>query len=184
MNIIARLKILLLAVVGLLTGCIDWVEDAQDLRRFVAETKQRPAGAIEPLPEFKPYHSFVYEGASLREPFVPLVTIELAPEVEPEIVADELKPDESRKKEYLESFALDQLTMVGTIFKQDEDTTWALIRDSNAELHRVAEGNYMGLDHGEIIALNEREIVLSEIIQNGRGGWMKRSRSIAISELE
>ena len=184
MNVIPKLKIFSLSIVVLLTGCIDWVEDAQDLRDFVATTKQKPAGVIEPLPEFKPYHSFVYEGASLREPFVPLVTVELVPEAEPEVVVDELKPDDGRKKEYLESFAIDQLTMVGTIFKQDENTTWALIRDSNAELHRVAEGNYMGLDHGEIVALNEREIVLSEIIQNGRGGWMKRSRNIAISELE
>lgn len=180
------LKLSLFSVFLILSGCIDWVDDTEDLKRFVAEVQAKPKGQVQPLPEFKPYHSFVYEGASLREPFQPLVIAEPVDEVVAAIAPDpeELKPDLERKKEYLESFALDQLEMVGTIYKKDEEKLWALVKDTNAEIHRVTEGNHMGLDFGEIISLNEREIVLLEVIKNGRGGWMKRSRNLALTEQE
>ena len=42
----------------------------------------------------------------------------------------------------------------------------------------------MGLDHGEIVSLDERQINLVEIITNGRGGWMKRTRSLVLNEPE
>ncbi|MCP4596493.1 pilus assembly protein PilP [Neptuniibacter sp.] len=177
-------QLILLAVFVGLTGCVDWVEDTQDLKKFVSKTKAAPAGKIKPLPEFKPYHSFVYEGASMREPFEPLVPVQVVDAVDENESADALKPDLERQKEYLETFALDELEMVGTIFKKDEQRLWALIKDSNAEIHRVTEGNYMGLDFGEIVTLDEREIVLLEIIKNGRGGWMKRSRNLALKEKE
>ncbi|MGB0204423.1 MAG: pilus assembly protein PilP [Neptuniibacter sp.] len=177
--------IFLLLLSFTLSGCVDWVEDKQDLVQFVNNAKAAPSGKIEPLPEFKPYHSFVYEGASMREPFV-----ELVPYTEPEEVdkviaeAGGLQPDQQRQKEYLESFAVDQLEMVGTILKKDDSTLWALIKDSNAEVHRVSKGAYMGLDFGQIVEVDEEKVVLSEIVTNGRGGWMKRSRNLVLSGQE
>lgn len=179
---IIRFLALLIAFISL-PGCVDWVEDTQDLAKFVANTKAKPAGKIKPLPNFEPYHSFVYEGASMREPFEPLVPVQ-AVEATSGSDTEVLKPDFERQKEYLETFALDKLEMVGTIYKKDEQRLWALIKDGNSEIHRVTEGNHMGLDFGEIVTLDEREIVLLEIIKNGRGGWMQRSRSLALSEQE
>jgi type IV pilus assembly protein PilP len=170
-----------------LTGCVDWVEDTSDLKRFVADAQAKPAGRITPLPEFKPYHSFVYKGASMREPFTPLIPIVLSDAVDDQVnngTDNGIKPDEAREKDYLESFALDQLIMVGTITEKSDNTLWALIRDRNAEIHRVTMGNYMGLDFGEIVSLNERKIELIEIVTNGRGGWMKRPRNLALDEQE
>ncbi|WP_415899901.1 pilus assembly protein PilP [Neptuniibacter sp. QD48_11] len=171
-------------VTSLLAGCVDWVDDTTDLQKYVAKTNQIKGGKIEPLPEFQPYNSFVYEGASLREPFR---AIELAPEKEslPEDgLFGELKPDSEREKSYLESFAIDNLNMVGTINQRDDDRLWALVKDNNSEIHRVTVGDYMGLDHGEIISLDELQINIIEIIKNGRGGWMKRTRSLALNEPE
>lgn len=167
-----------------LSGCIDWVDDTSDLKRFVADQNNQPASQIEPLPEFKPYHGFVYEGASMREPFVPLIPIITVQDQEIELEeTSKIKPNENREKEYLETFALDALTMVGTIEMKGGEL-WALVKDSNAELHRVTVGNFLGLDHGEITSLDERNVHLSEIISNGRGGWLKRPRSIALVEQE
>lgn len=168
-----------------LTGCVDWVDDKQDLTQFVNKAKAMPAGKIEPLPEFKPYHSFVYEGSAMREPFVELVAVSESEVDDPASpVGGGLQPDLARKKAYLESFAVDQLSMVGTIFKKDDDSLWALVKDSNSEIHRVTLGDYMGLDFGQIVELDEQKIVLSEIVTNGRGGWMKRSRNLVLSEQE
>lgn len=55
-----------------LSGCL-WVDDTDDLQRYTREQQARPSGKIEPLPTFKPYESFVYEGSTLRDPFRKLV---------------------------------------------------------------------------------------------------------------
>lgn len=179
--------LLLLLAALTLSGCVDWVGDKQDLVQFVNKTKAAPSGKIKPLPEFKPYHSFVYEGASMREPFVALIPYVEAEEVEgadPKNAAGGLQPDIGRQKEYLESFAVEQLKLVGSIYEKDSNTFWALIQDSNSEVHRVATGAFMGLDYGLVVEVAEQRVVLSEIVSNGRGGWMKRSRSLVLSEQE
>jgi type IV pilus assembly protein PilP len=43
-------------------------------------------------------------------------------------------------------------------------------------------GNYLGNDYGEVTAISERELQLVEIISNGRGGWMKRPRTLMLEE--
>lgn len=178
--------VVLVAIASSLSGCVDWVDGTTDLKQFVVTQNSQSAGQIEPLPEFKPYHSFVYEGASMREPFTPLLPIAIEPDSDEKLVSEEptrLKPDQKREKEYLESFAVDALVMVGTI-ELKNGSLWALVKDSNSELHRVSVGNFMGLDHGEITSIDDRSIRLSEIISNGRGGWMKRPRSIDLLEQE
>ncbi len=179
--------LLLLVATLLLSGCVDWVDDKRDLVQFVNKTKAAPSGKIKPLPDFKPYHSFVYEGASLREPFAALVPYSEPEEIEdeePKAEAGGLQPDLERQKEYLESFALEQLEMVGSIFKKDDQAIWALVKDSNAEVHRVGKGSHLGLDFGLVVDIDEQGIVLSEIVTNGRGGWMKRSRNLVLSGQE
>src|SRR6185437_17159772 len=42
-----------------------------DLQQFIRQTDQQPGGHVEPLPEIKPYETFVYDDQSLRSPFVP-----------------------------------------------------------------------------------------------------------------
>lgn len=161
-----------------LQGCI-WVEDTSDLRAFVAERSSRPVGEIPPLPEFKPYEAFVYEGSSLRNPFRAMVLEVIE---EPEEVS-EVFPDIDRIPEYLERYAVDNLAMVGTITSPiNADQFFALVRDPEGEVHRVEVGDYLGLDSGQVVSMDERRIELSEIVSNGRGGWMTRPRTIALPE--
>ncbi|MCD8512400.1 MAG: pilus assembly protein PilP [Nitrincola sp.] len=163
-----------------LQGCI-WIEDTTDLRAFVADRSSRPVGEIPPLPEFKPYEAFVYEGSSLRNPFRAMVP-EVA--VAPEIVS-EVFPDPDRIPEYLERYAVDNLSMVGTITSPlNADQFFALVRDPLGEVHRVQMGDFLGLDSGQVVGLDERRIELSEIVSNGRGGWMKRPRFITLPETD
>ncbi|WP_415906418.1 pilus assembly protein PilP [Neptuniibacter sp. QD72_48] len=179
-------RVLSLFLVGfLLSGCVNWVADTADLKSFVSKTNKLKGGSIEALPEVKPYSSFVYEGASMREPFraiVPVVATEELGASENQL--SDLQPDNDREKDYLENFSIDKLNMVGTINQRDDGRLWALIEDTNSEIHRVTVGDYMGLNHGEIVSLDERQINLLEIIKNGRGGWMKRTRSLALNEQE
>ena len=63
-----RLACVALAAVGyaLLTAC----SSADDeLTRFIEDTKKQPGGRVEPLPEIKPYETYVYAATDLRSPF-------------------------------------------------------------------------------------------------------------------
>lgn len=165
-------------MVLLIQGCI-WVDDTSDLRAFVADRSSLPVGNIDPLPEFKPYEAFVYEGSSLRNPFRVMESEVL--EV-PEEISD-VFPDPQRIADYLEQYAVDNLSMVGSITSpMEEQLMYALVKDPLGEVHRVQMGDYLGLDNGQVVALDERRIELSEIVSNGRGGWMKRPRTIVLPE--
>ena len=168
-------------VISMASGCI-WVEDTSDLSRFVTDVQAKPKGKIEPLPTFEPYHSFVYQGASLRDPVVPLVRVVSTLENVELDDNDGLQPDQNRPRSYLEQFAVDQLSMVGTIGKAENDFFWALVLDDNREIHRVKIGDYLGLDFGRVVAVSDQQLDLLEIISNGRGGWMQRPRIIELAE--
>jgi type IV pilus assembly protein PilP len=172
----------LLFVFASLSGCV-WVEDPADLRLFIREKLAAPAGSVEPLPEFKAYENFVYEGPWLRNPFVPMVPLVIQESAE-EVVLSRVHPDFNRIKSYLEEFPVDQLVMVGTISSPLNRELIALVRDPNSEIHQVKVGDHLGLDYGEVVGLSEREISLTEIVADGRGGWINRPHSIELPVLK
>jgi type IV pilus assembly protein PilP len=158
------------------TGC---ARDMKDLEAKVEEMKKRPGGRIEPLPQVKPYETFIYDAYELREPFTPdSSTRQLAASADGD--GDGLQPDFNRSREYLEEFPLDTLRMVGTLELRGEN--YALIRTNDGAVHRVSVGNYIGQNHGHITAVSETRIDLTEIIPDGSGGWTERRTGIALSE--
>ena len=173
------------ALLGAFSGCV-WVESTDDLVAFVIEVQKRASRPIKLLPAFVAYEAFVYEGASLRNPFVK--RIQYVPEtIEDQQFAVDLgdtpAPDEQRLKTYLEGFAIKDLSMVGNISK-GSGGAWALIVDPNGEIHRVSIGDYIGMDYGKVISVDVKKIKLLEVISNGRGGWVVRPQRIAIVELK
>ncbi len=160
----------------LLVGC-GAGSDHSDLRNFIKETKRRPGGQIEPLPPFVPYKSFSYSAMTLRSPFD-----RPSKELERVVlgVKSDVKPDLGREKEYLESFNIESLKMVGTIEKQGQ--LWALINDGRQGVHFVSVGSYMGKNHGRITSMDKRNIELIEIVPDGAEGWVERPKVIRLSE--
>ena len=159
----------------LITGCAD--TDYADLESFVAEVKQRQKGVIDPLPEIKTVEPFVFNIEDLRDPF------ELDEKVEPqEEVKSEngLRPDTSRSREELESYELDSLRMVGTLFLNN--ALWGLVKANDGTIHRVHAGNYMGRNFGKIVRVREDQIELIEIIPDSPGAWRERKASLDLTE--
>lgn len=167
--------LLVITVSMFLTGCSG--EKHSDLVAYVEKTKAKKARPIPPLPEIKPYDSFIYEKEDRRDPFAPFIE-----EIRSEQAKDDgLTPDINRKKEALEEFPLDSLKYVGTLEKKG--IVWALISAPDNTVYRVQVGNHMGSNYGEILNITENEIALKEIIPNGAtGGWMDRPTAISISE--
>ena len=167
--------VLLLAAPLLLTACSS--EQHGDLVSYVKKVKARPGSGIKPLPEVKPYETFVYIDEDRRDPFSQYIE-----EIRKQETADAgLRPDITRKREALEEFPLDSLKYVGTLEKKG--TVWALISAPDNTVYRVQVGNHMGSNYGEILEITETEVKLKEIIPNGAtGGWVDRIASLSLSE--
>lgn len=178
MDKVRFLNWLVVGLVVTLVGCSN-SGNHRDLQDYITETKRRPKGQIDPLPSFRPYRAFTYSAMTLRSPFDPPV------EEKTRTVAasgSKIKPDLSREKEYLESFNLSALLMVGTLKK--DGTLWALISDGEGGVHRVTTGNFIGKNHGKIVAANEGELSVVEIVSDGLQGWLERPRTIKLQEKE
>ncbi|HMH87579.1 MAG TPA: pilus assembly protein PilP, partial [Steroidobacteraceae bacterium] len=78
-----------------------------DLQKWIEVTKKKPGGRIQPLPEVKPYETYVYAAANLRSPFQPQGPNSANGQAN-------LRPSSRRNREFLEGFSLDTLRMVGT----------------------------------------------------------------------
>ena len=90
------------------------------------------------------------------------------------------RPDPDRSREYLESFPLDTLGMVGTLYIGE--TMYGLVQTADGLIHRVVPGNYMGQNDGRILDITDSEIVLVEIISDGIGGYIERDAAISLSD--
>lgn len=156
---------------ALMLGLAGCGGDMDDLLAEIDEIKARPGGRIEPLPQIKPYDTFVYEAESLRSPFVPDTQQAAAQPTGP-------RPDVTRNKEFLEQFPLDTLAMVGTL--EREGRTYGLVQTQDGLVHRVLPGNYVGQNDGRIVAIRDAEIQVEELVPDGIGGFFKRSAGISL----
>ncbi|BFM05189.1 pilus assembly protein PilP [Halioxenophilus aromaticivorans] len=172
-----RLPVVVTLAALLVSGCGG--DSNADLKQFIDETKRRPAGAIEPLPSFRPYEAFTYSASTERSPFEPPVK---ALDLYYGSGNSNIKPDLTRRKEYLEDFPLESLRMVGTL--ELNKTLWALIDDRQGGIHRVRNGNYLGRDHGKIVATTPGQLTVVEIVSDGLDGWVERPRTLELSVQE
>jgi len=164
-----RLSILLCGILAL-AGCGG---EPSDLKNFIRESDKNLPRRIEQLPQVKPFAPFPYEGFDLPDPFKPRkLSVKQGD-------AGGLQPDLNRRKEPLESYPLEQLKMVGTL--QQAKDIYALVR-ADKTLYRVKKGNYMGQNFGLITDINDSEVKLKEIVQDGTGDWTERMSSLPLLE--
>jgi type IV pilus assembly protein PilP len=144
-----------------------------DLQKWIAETKKKPGGRIQPLPEVKPYETFAYSASAMRSPFHPQ-----GPGAIGGGVAG-LRPAR-RNREFLEGFSLDTLRMVGT-FKVGT-SFYGLVQSKDGLVHKVQPGNYLGQNDGKVTDISASKISLVEIIPDGLGGYIERPASLALND--
>ena len=173
------MKKLVLISVLVLSGCFD---DVTAIKSQMATVKANTKAYIEPMPEVPVFISFHYAAQELRSPFV-------APK--PEVIQEKmqqmsgcLSPDPRRRKQPLEKFALGDLVMRGIL--GDANTIWALLEASDATLHRVSVGNYVGLYNGRIIEVGNKTVKIIELTPDGAGCWVERETviNLAVSDTE
>jgi type IV pilus assembly protein PilP len=168
-------RLVICAALGyaLLAGLSACSSADDDLSRFIEETKKEPGGRVEPLPEVKPYETFIYSAANMRSPFMPG-----SPGGAPG--APGVRPDQKRNREFLEQFSLDTLKMVGTLKLGGQ--TYALVQTKDNLVHRVVVGNYLGQSDGKITEITPSKISLIEIVPDGLGGYIERPAALGLTE--
>jgi type IV pilus assembly protein PilP len=165
----------LLLLATLLVGCGGDLE-FRDLQDFMAKTRAKPGGKIEPIPTFPPYEVFKYGAMALRSPFdVPATVTAEGTSGTPAVA-----PNQARAREVLENYDFASLSMVGSLYR--DGTRWSLIDDGVGQIHRVTLGGYMGKNHGRIVSVNEDRTAVIEIIPDGEGGWVERPRALSLKE--
>ena len=171
-------RLVLVAGIALLAACGG--EEQGELRQELAAMTKDLRGKVDPLPQVRSYEPVPYKGESLIDPFVPgrIVIAQVAGNAGTG-GGGGLQPDLNRPKEPLEAFPLDAIQMVGTL-AQNKDV-YVLLR-AGTNLFRVKKGNYIGQNFGLIVAVEEAQINLKEVIQDSGGDWVERSTTLQMSE--
>ena len=85
----------------------------------------------------------------------------------------------NRRKEPLEAYPIDSMSMVGSVTKQGRP--YALLKVDNL-LYQVKQGDYLGQNYGKITKISETDISFREIVQDAAGEWIERTSSLQLQE--
>jgi len=169
--------ILIIAVlVTLLSGCGGGGQD--ELREWMEQERRSMRPSVQPLPVPRKFEPFVYAQQSQIDPFD---TRKL------DIVLQKLatasnkgnQPNMDRRRDPMEAFPLDTISMVGTILQGGKRV--ALVR-ANRTVYQVKKGEYIGQNFGRITDISETEINISETVQDAAGDWVERTSSLQLQE--
>lgn len=169
----------------LLTGCERSMADIEQSKlEMKAEAARRDVKLDLPLvPEAR---QISYITDNKLSPFAqpePTYVLEAADEEQQDYrPANCLRPDGERDKQPLERYALDSLIMRGVIGNQASAAgqLWALIDSGDGNMFRVGPGQYLGLDHGRIVAIDKSGVELIELVRDGTGCWQERLTKLAL----
>lgn len=159
----------------LLSGCFN---DTSDIKTYISEVQSNTRSYIAPMPEVPAFIHVEYSADTARSPFI-LPKPEAIQE-RMQQMAGCLSPDPRRRKQPLEKFALDSLSMRGTL--GELGVIWALVEASDSTIHQVTVGSYVGLYHGKITEVNDNLIKVLELVPDGAGCWVERESVVSIMD--
>jgi type IV pilus assembly protein PilP len=173
--------LLVLPAIATLTGCFGSKDS--DLQQWMVAQKGNTPAKITPISEPKKFKPQPYTQESVMEPFNNQKLLQALRKESPQSTINLalISPELSRKKEALESFPLDTVSMVGTLNKQN--TLVGLLRVDKL-LYQVKVGNYVGLNYGRITKISDSEIVLREVAQDAAGEWIERKVNLQLQAKE
>lgn len=170
----------LASVVLLLTGCGASNED--ELRSWMVDQRNQMRPRVQPISEPKPFKPEDYVETAAVDPFSKeKLTAALKRDLaQPATLTSALiAPELARRKEALEGFPLDAMSMVGSLIQQGQPA--ALIRVDNL-LYQVRLGSYLGMNYGKVTRITETEVTLREIVQDAVGEWIERPATLQLQE--
>lgn len=168
----------LLVAVASLAGCGG--SDREDLQRWMTEQRAAVRPTVAPISEPKKFAPQAYTEAAVIEPFnIQKLTQALRRDSSQPSTSGLIAPELARRKEALEAFPLDSMTMVGSLSRNGKPV--ALISVDKL-LYQVRVGDHLGLNYGLITRITETELGLREIVQDAAGEWIERVATLQLQE--
>ena len=160
---------------SLLTGC---AIDHDELRQWMEQQRREITPSVTLLQAPKKFDPEPYSQTEAVEPFSSQ-KLRVALKQDARAPSSLLARQLNRRKEPLEAFPLDSMSMVGSVTKQG--LPYALLR-VDALLYQVKVGDHVGQNYGQIIRISETEITLQETVQDAAGEWIERPATLQLQE--
>ncbi|WBY03530.1 pilus assembly protein PilP [Ramlibacter tataouinensis] len=172
-------SVMSLAAALLLAACGS--ADQGEIQQWMASQRAQTRPKVQPIPEPKKFSPQAYTQANAFDPFSNQKLTQALKRESAQTTASTalLAPELARRKEALEGFPLDTMSMVGSLFKQGQPV--ALLKVDNL-LYQVRPGMYLGQNYGKIVKVGESEVVLREIVQDAAGEWIERTATLQLQE--
>lgn len=171
----AQYKLLAVLAMLSLTACGG---QHDELQSWMDQQRQQAQPSVQPLTEPQKFHPQAYAGMDSEEPFSPnKLTSALKNEATQPNSA--VSAELSRRKEPLEAFPLDAMSMVGSVNRKG--APYALLKVDDL-LYQVKVGDYLGQNYGKILKITETDITLREIVQDAAGEWIERPTTLQLQE--
>ena len=149
-----------------------------ELRQWMADTRKEMRPVTATLTEPKTFEPFLYQDQADVDPFDPNKITSALKSLSAKSTSG-LAPDLSRRREPLEAYPLDTISMVGTL--QRPNLRYALLRADNV-VYQVKVGNYIGQNFGIVTRIDENEVALKEVVQDAAGEWVERATTLQLQE--
>lgn len=172
---INRALLATLLLTSLLAACST---EQDELQQWMEQQRRVAKANVTPLSPPKKFNPEPYGSAQAVEPFsTQKLSVALKQEARQpnSLLAAEL----NRRKEPLEAYPLDSMSMVGSVAKGSQP--FALLRVDNL-LYQVKLGDYLGQNFGRVTRIAETELKLREIVQDAAGEWIERDASLQLQE--
>lgn len=170
-------------VFALLLGCAALVgcsDDHDELVAWMQNVRNTTQPVQTKVPEPKQFVPFRYDDEAEVDPFS-RKKLAAAFERLMESPRNGVAPDPKRPREVLESFPLDQIRMVGRI--QNAKNNTALLQVNNI-VYQARVGSHAGQNYGRITRISENEVVLTELVLDAAGDWVRRESSLRLQETQ
>lgn len=169
-----RTAFVLVAALLMVFGCGD--QPISALRVWMDQARKQSKPSEKKTLPLDAFAAYEYRAAGRLDPF-DLKKINASALGEANAAGAE--PDRQRHHEPLESYAIDQLKMVGTLRRSGYSL--ALI-EAEKIIYQVRVGNYLGQDQGRVVKIDEKQIEIEEMVQEASGNWIGRRTQLSLKE--
>ena len=152
--------------------------DMDELQQWMEQQKRQAKPTIKQLVPPKKFLPQPYEAGAGVEPFS-AQKLSVAIKQEGAQPNSMLSAEMKRRREPLEAYPLDSMSMVGSITREAQRS--ALLRVDNL-LYQVKSGDYLGLNFGRVMKISETDITLREVVQDAAGEWIERTSTLQLQE--
>lgn len=163
----------------LLAGCTSSGQD--ELQAWMQTERNAIRPSVQPIAEPTRFVPQPYDAERLVPPFSTEKLASLLRGMQSASASSSalIEPELARRRQPLEAFPLDAMTMVGSLDRGGQLV--ALVRIDRL-LYQVRPGNYLGQNFGRVTRITESEVVLREVVQDAAGEWIERQAALQLVE--